>query len=464
MKLARDKEVTEIRTFTLTQAAEEEVIPTPKKKHKSSPPMRAPNGNGPSDFDATRLLRKNKAKKFDLAALESEVAASYKAMLKEECEETRTALFEAIRDLAYAILKVGDHPKHSSFDIDTTTWEYSLYLFERLLNGTFRPEPKPGYDRFPWQYYINKNLNHILYSKNESDSWTELIEDMEFLIDTGKMGELVDPTVEYHRTINKDKLAVDLWSALRIFYSEDEIRRLLPIATNLMYDNPKYFISDKMPRDVADFTMVLVSTAKRLSAKNVNDKISGMPKSAFNKALSSSVRSTVFLSSVVNAKFFPREFLLSLDIDSLYRLVQIAGGKRLKIPTQRDLNTLIGSVVAVSKVIMEGKDVKESINTTKKELDLVFSHEVNINSFVSRIIESMQVFGEDEKTDPMIQMLVLSIKSLETLMNQFLDKMDKADPNTVLKSYEQLSNTLSGFTQALITLSDRLERHKSEAR
>jgi hypothetical protein len=160
----------------------------------------------------------------------------------------------------------------------------------------------------------------------------------------------------------------------------------------------------------------------------------------------------------VNAKFFPREFLLALDIDSLYRLVQIAGGKRLKIPTPRDLNTLIGAVVSVSKMVMEGKDLRESVNTSKKDFDLVFSHEVNIHNFVGKIINSMDLFGEDAETEPMISMLVLSIKSLERLMNQFIEKMDKADPDTVLKSYEYLSNTLSHFTDAILTLSDKLQK------
>ncbi len=401
--------------------------------------------------------------KFDLTKLESDLDNAYKAFKKLEDENTRTVLFTAIRDLAFAILTVGTFPKKSSINLEDTAYNYGIYLFGRLVTGTFTPETSPKYiDRMPWQAYIDVNLNHIIFSKKDDmESWIDLVEDLEFLVDTTRSDDTPDQSELYSQRMVKDSVSRDLQSALQIHFTDQEIERLLPLSVDLIFSNPKYFINDKMPKDIKDFSLVLIALAKRIATKNNMDDSTRVKKTELVKMLSSSVRSTVFLSSVVNSNFFPKELLLSLDTDSLFRLCQISGGKRIRIPTQRELNTLVGAVVTVSKMVLDGKNFKESVNESKKEFDLVFSHQINTETFVAKVVKSISTFGEDEKTDPLISIIVMSIKSLEKLFDKVLEKSETADPETVLKTYEVLSKSLSSFTHIMNELSKNIHKSKN---
>lgn len=406
-----------------------------------------------------KRVKPKKEHKFDLIKLESELDAAYKEFKKEECEQTRTKLFTTIRDLAYAILTVSTFTKKNSLNLEDTAYEYALYLFERLVTGSFSPENSPKYiDKMPWQAYIDINLNHIIFSrKNDNEAWIDLVEDLEFLVDATRIDETNMSDI-YQQKVNRDSVSKDLETALQIFYSDAEIARLLPLSVDLIFSNPKYFINDNMPKDIKDFSLVLISVAKRIAAKNNLDGSTRVKKTELVRMLSSSVRSTVFLSSVVNSSFFPKELLLSVDIDSLYRLCQISGGKRIRIPTQRELNTLVGAVVTVSKMITDGKNFKESVNESKKEFDLVFSHQINTETFVAKIIKSMNTFGADDKTDPLISIIVMSIKSLEKLFDKVLEKAETSNPETLLRTYEVLSQSLSSFTNIMAELSKSMDK------
>lgn len=401
--------------------------------------------------------------KFNLIQLESDLDGAYKAFKKFESEETRTLLFTTIRDLAFAILTVGSYPKKSSINIKDTAYEYGIYLFGRLATGSFTPETSPKYiDKMPWQAYIDINLNHIIFSKKDNnEAWIDLVEDLEFLVDATRTDDTPDQSELYSQRMVKDSVSRDLQAALQIHFSDQEIERLLPLSVDLIFSNPKYFINDKMPKDIKDFSLVLIALAKRIATKNNLDDSTRIKKTELTKMLSSSVRSTVFLSSVVNSNFFPKELLLSLDTDSLFRLCQISGGKRIRIPTQRELNTLVGAVVTVSKMVIEGKNFKESVNESKKEFDLVFSHQINTETFVAKVIKSISTFGEDEKTDPLISIIVMSIKSLEKLFDKVLEKSENADPETVLRTYEVLSKSLSSFTHIMNELSKNINKSKN---
>lgn len=401
-----------------------EVVPPPKidkqqlKKNKAA-------------RRALIVKEKSKKYKFDLTLLENDMDTAYKEFRKDETEATRTVLFECIRELSFAILVVGNLPK-TKLDNDQTAYEYSLYLFERLVTGALVPEFK---DRMPWQKYIDLNLKHIVHKTLEEDtSWIELVEDMEFLIERFGYSELVNPHEESMKAMEKDKLSRKLFNALTIFYTFEDMKRLMPISIELIHANPKYMVNDKMPPDVKDFATVLISISKKIiSFENIHSK-KQVSKSELGRMFTSATRSTVFLSAVVDSDFFPKELILALDIDSLYRLVQVSGGQKIRIPTQRELDTLVGAVVTASKVILDGTDKKDSLNEAKRDMDLVFSHQVNIQNFVTKVIDTITQFGPDPDTPPIIRMLSVSMDSMKKLFANLLENY-KRDPEYVDPDY-----------------------------
>jgi len=412
---------------------------------------------------ANDLLKKDPkaAYQFNLLNLEN---AALKALedwrAKDTDSGTRTKLFTSIKDLAYAILCVGDYQAKYKLNPDETAYEYALYLFERLLMGTFDPKPQEGYTRFPFQRYITVNLKHIIITKNKDKNWHELLVDLEYLVNLENNGMMdFDPQHEgVDFKMDKQGLSKKLYSALKVYYTEDEIRRLLPISMSLLDLDSKVYLSENQPRDVRDFIKILICVAKRiLTSYNINELPHDYSLKEFKKVVSSSIRSTVFLSAVVNQEFFPKELLLTLDIDSLYRLIAVSGGETVRIPTRKELDALIGTVVTVSKVIMEGKSVETSLIETKEDLELMFPTRIrgtNINSYISKILEVHNIFGEESSSsEPIINNLMTAIKSIDKMLEHLVKDIDKKDPEKVLEYYKQISTTFKILSDGLAKIS-----------
>jgi hypothetical protein len=402
---------------------------------------------------------------FNLTNLETEAFHALEAWNKLDNPESRTLLFTTIRDLTYAILCVGEYSSKYSINPDEIAYEYALYLFERLVLGTFKPTYN---DRFPFQKYISINLKHVIITKNKDKNWHELIVDLEYLLNLENNGMMDFGGSEENNDsrIDKQALAKKLHKSLRIYYTRDEINRLLPMTIGLLDLESKQFYSENFPTDLKDFMVVLVCISKRIiTTHNVNMLPHDMMVKEFKKVVSSSVRSTVFLSAVVNSEFFPKELLLSLDIDSLYRLVAVSGGQNFRVPTKKELDALIGSVVTVSKVIMEGKTIDQSLGETKKDLELMFPTRIrgtNIEAYISKILEVHSIFGEDPNSDPMVINLITAIKSIDKMMEHIVKNAKNESPETILQYYKEISTTFKILTDGLVKISTMAIASKTE--
>ena len=395
--------------------------------------------------------RKTSKYKHDLQALESAALAAYEAWTCEQDNKTRTDLFLTIKELAFAILEVGKYEKYQA-NYDEVSYEYALYLFERIVLGSFKLVAR---DRFPLQHYIRKNILHVLVTLRSDDVWRDMISDFEFLIDPpADCLDALSVEVDYDDLMDRKAYAHKLIKILKIYYDTETIARLLPISLDMIHDSYRYLVSPAVPVDVRDFSIILIASAKRLAVvDNIFD--SGKVKSNdLRKCLKSSVRSTVFLSTVVNSDFFPKELLLALDIDSLYRLVGVLGGQTIKIPTQRDLDTLLGSAVAISNIILDGKKPKEAVLQAKEEYGFVFQNTINLSQFLSKNLQALSLLGEDKPTEPLINILVVSMKSLDNILGELAKRSDSAESTEViLRRYSELSASFSQLTDSLLKIS-----------
>src|ERR1700677_861463 len=95
--------------------------------------------------------------RYDLRALEDQVLSRFQIWKDLDDETTRTNLFLAIKEIAFAILEVGNYAKYK-IDHEKTSYEYALYLFDRLvlkqIEDRFEMKPTQEGGRFPVQDYI----------------------------------------------------------------------------------------------------------------------------------------------------------------------------------------------------------------------------------------------------------------------------------------------------------------------
>lgn len=401
-----------------------------------------------------RLTKPKSEYKFDLKDLESKGILAHANWKELDNNKTRTDMFMAIKDLAYAILVVGNFRKYE-VDPEKVSYEYAIYLFERIIIGSFKMIPKDKeINRFPLQNYVNKNLMHVIFTMKDSDTWQELVSDLEVLSDrqAGSPDSDHDKNPS-HNAFARGQLAGKVLGILRVYYTYEEIRRLLSISVDYLYGNWYYYVSSDMPVDIRDFIIVLVSAAKRVVRQENIFYSTDVKTKDLKKAFSSAVRSTVFLSTVANYEFFPKELLLSLDIDSLYRLVGVMGGKTLRVPTSKELDTLLGGVVTVSRAITEGKDPAKAIKEAKEDYNLIFSSHINVQHFISKAMETFNVLREDSPSEPMINLLVTSINALDVVFKKLNKDLDSKDTESVLRQYCELSKSFSQLSDSLVKIS-----------
>lgn len=377
-------------------------------------------------------------KKFDLKSLESSLRQAYIDFKYEDSEKTRVSFFEATKDLSFAIVSISDWIDKAEFDPDEIAYEYAIYLFERVITDKFKP--KFDEKSFPWTSYVKLNIKHIVHGEiKKSERWKDVLSDFQFFIDNEP--HYLDSTIELQKPLidefYKKEISDQIFKSLNLFYTKEEISRMLPLAMEVISSSSGY--NSKMPEDLHCFCLTLISLSKRLCSAESESN----PRSKdMKKLLKSSLRSSVFLSTITNSDFFPRELLLSLDIDSLFRLVRVCGGQTIRIPRPQELDSLLCAVVALSKMIDEGKEANKSISDAKESFDLILTRKINLKGLVAKLADTFSIFNEDPETEPMVSVLIDSIKSLsDTIDGQVYEE-------------SELSQTIENFEKTLPKLSE----------
>ena len=385
--------------------------------------------------------------KFNLTDLEKKALLSYSTWKENNSEETRTKLFLAIKNLAFAILSVGRWKKEN-IDHELAAYEYGVYFLTRILNG-FKLESPDG-RKFALQAYIRLNINHVVFT-NLDDLVNDVVGDIEYICKGDILDSFISEEITVDDKLDEFFLSKKVYKSLGIFYSKEEVDRLLPLSLDIYFNNQEFY-NTKAPKDVINFLNVLIALAKRIVRKfNINKKVD-IPKDSVKNILSSTIKSSVFLAAVVNSDFFSKELLLALDLDSLYRLIDLQGGKTIRIPTQRELDTLVGTILSSSKVILEGKDLTSSIAESKKDLGLVFTRRIHMKKFISQAIDVYNLIGKDETSDPLINMVTISIKTLDSLLGKVVNDMESKE--NILDQYIELSKLINNFTKSLIEINN----------
>jgi len=246
-------------------------------------------------------------KKFELRKLELEVDKYYKAIIAKKGkanDAVKSSFYQCVRDLAYAILKVGKYKKYD-IDFEDISYEYAVHLYMNVADGSFRPDLKGG---FPWQFYISKNILHVILGvkKGEKQAY-ELLEDLNELPEDILVDDEV-PLVDdsYAMSVLKKAMVAEIMRAITIFYPQREVDRLLPMCSTLLSIGPKpSYLS--LPKKAKEFSITLVSIAKRVSRKYELERFASLSPD-LNTALRSAVRSSVFLSSVANTDLFAKNW------------------------------------------------------------------------------------------------------------------------------------------------------------
>jgi hypothetical protein len=412
-------------------------------------------------------------KNIQLKELEDDVISAFDDFKSDNNKKTSTVLFINLKKLtSAAIIANRWHTIKKDLNVEHISYECSVFLFEKILNGTFKPEAttckklKEGQsNRFPWYKYISLALKKFVYSDTESMFSTSLFIDIDayshLMYDDAeynayfKLEEMFDDEkqdkINIEKRLNTKMISKKISESLKMFYSKEEIKRLYPIAVDYIVENKIKFAED----DIREFCYVLICLAKRIVNNNNmvsinNDAI--VKNLKLDNIINSAIKSSVFIAAILNnSKLFPKELLLALDIESLYRLSTIKGGETIRIPTLLELETLIGATVIASERLISGTSEQRSRWKIKKDYEISFKNNLNLDNVVNNILYSVVNF-QDTSSTPMVNTLLSSIQAIEKQSQYINSNVDKLKGEELVNCFIELNDSLSMLTNSFICL------------
>lgn len=406
------------------------------------------------------------SKKYDLRLLEDNLTNSLNKFYEKNDDENRINLFLSIRELAFAIL-VTRTWKIKDFDFEEEAHEYSTYLFERLITKRFIPKYD---DRFPWNNYISLNIQNTLYRNKSNDfSASDYVEEFSSVLSNVSSDK--EETFSEYLCYNQNDNYIDnfkirlIYDSLLMFYNENEIKRLYPIASEIIYNNRfnhRKSFDTKIPKDIYDFIIVLYSLSKRIiTEERKKFTIDNLSSKLFKDALNNSIKSSLFLSTITkkaSLNYAPFELFLSVDMESLIRLSMTCGGKTIHIPSQMELNSIIAVVSAAGDVILNGTNVKDALEKVKKDYDLVLVPRLDSVDFVNDIVNSFYVdsnSNDNIETTSIVDTLFQSINIFKSISDKLKDKDSNSFSNKELidmykTAIDSISNIMKTYSKEMI--------------
>lgn len=387
-----------------------------------------------------------------LEELETLALESHRIWQEDDNKDTKAGMFTAIKNLAKAVITA--YYSKSNIDFEMASYEYAVYLYQRIVQNALDLNNHQG--RFPLQRYMKINVRHIIYSMGNELQWVNVINDIDDEEFEREIEDVKTPSAT--QQVSSKKLSWKMYTGLSMHFSHDEIKRLYPIARDLCYSNKHTPVPYGIPEDIREFMIVMICIAKRIYVDNSHvfqNSVKETGSKEFRKRIQSAIRSTVFFSAITNSSVFPKELLLSLDIDSLYRLVAICGGRTIRIPKERELESLMGAVVSISNMVLEGDSMEDAIYKAKREYGLVMDNRINIRELISKINSTMDI-EDDKMSDPMIGLLEKLIKFFDVIISEIHTSEHISSPD-LLRLFENVSSSITNLTDNIFSIKERIE-------
>lgn len=239
-----------------------------------------------------------------------------------DSKDSRIEIFNRINNLAKYV--AGKYHKLGGRE-DNLTFSYALDLLDRIITGSVvNLSGKEFYN------YILVDFPKYLESDDKQVS-PEIFNGLD---------------AYYSGTPEDDLIHKDMFdgmmSVVGIFYSTDEVNRYLPLSIDIISHGDYTQISNLRDTELKYFCMLLFSLGVKLSRYYQKD-VNALNYSEFDL----NDISMLLLSVMDNG--ISRELFLSLDVASFNRLIDFAGGKRIRIPTRSELNVAMNTATSSIK-------------------------------------------------------------------------------------------------------------------
>jgi len=385
-------------------------------------------------------------KPINFIQLEDNISSAYSRFCECKDESSKTDLFLSIKELANIILLTDKTWKKYNLNYGEVSYEYALYLYERIDSGNFKPKGI-------WNAYIRKSLKVALPELLKGDPiWDSVVSlDDDIRLDDG--GEEVE---KINVRMDSKKQGSTIYEGLKLFYPESEINRLYSLASEAIYVDPDRPVAKNIPDDVRDFISVLLAVGKRiLDISKINELKEGLSVKSLKGVIMSAMNAALLTLAALRFKILPRSVLLHMDVASLYRIMYDKPGATvtIKFPSFKKMEMGIAAASIASRMILEGKNFDTAFKEVEKEYDLAFGKKrrakASLKKFVDKMIAVENIFGEDLESETLIDVLLSIVKILHNLSDHtpalVNEGMTSAETIKIFNELSRISGKVTGF-------------------
>jgi hypothetical protein len=380
--------------------------------------------------------------------LVDDVNTSYFAMKKLDNTDTRFAFYNKIIKLYKFILNDALHKQKTISALedckDLLASDFAIRLLELIDSKGFEIiEDLDNSLKFSWYNYVKLNVRTKLKIHKSRIKVEQIFH--ELLTQDNNTNDMIIR-----------ELSEKVRNQLLLFYSEQEIQQLLNISSAYLTFNDFrsniYNIYRKTEFKIYRFCVLLYCLAHRALINNTR-RIKEPPIDELHSAIKKAVTSTLFLASVANTDKFPLPLFAALDMESFKRLIKVAGGQTITIPTQKELDELLGHICAMEKIITENKNKKLAYKLIAKEYQLDYLKDLSETDFVEKVFS----FLKEEKSlyDPIFKSIIESIQLVNKLIKSIDIKKLNLSDNVAMQYYVSLNTLLNTSLLSLINLKNK---------
>jgi hypothetical protein len=385
--------------------------------------------------------------------LEKKIKHSYTMLKKIDNSKTRLAFYELATDLATVCL--DSMTVASKTDKKLIASDYALYLLELIISKDFDVHDDIRW-KFNWSNYFKLGLKKAMMESRHS---YDPIITTEYVYKELLYKHTSLPRPKWEEPIERVKERLDflsraVYEQLLSFYTEADINKMWYLSASylLFKDFPLSMleVSNNATDDVYNFCVMLYCVARRVLRKKSVPVEKKHTIKEVEVALKKALKSTLFLASVANTDTFPLPILAALDIESFYRIVKVAGGRTIRIPTQQELDELLTHTTAMEKMLTENKPSKQAYAEVKKESCIDCGKDLSKTSFVAKVFNTLA--EEEALTSPIIEAITDSLQLVNKLLKTVKVKNIKLSNNAAMQHYLSLNNLLNTTLLSLLNL------------
>lgn len=386
--------------------------------------------------------------RYNFHVLEANALNAYFRLQENDDHVTRSDFFREVYELCYAVADISRN-RRPFVDPEIPANDCATYIFERVvITKKLQLVPRGDYAKFPLQHYVRLSMKRYLITPEVTSGF--LLNDTEF----NKLANSLDYLHNNHdQNIFRQSVAKSVFNDLCVIYTAEEVNRLYPLAREAIINRVRP-AKIKIP-EIQDFVIVYTTIIRKRFHNTSRIFKANLTNSSVRQIIHTCMSSSFFLSMIMESNIIDDSLLHALDLESIIKLVEIAGGKTITIPVKEKLNSLLVAMNIASDMVISGATYQEALAKIRKDDHIKCTTNPSLHRLVEMALMAIDMDKYDQHSEPTFDTLCSTAKLAAQYAEELACRVEatqNALDNVLLDKFLILTSNVSRITENIIKL------------